>query len=218
MTRLSFAVSVLILLSACEGAGLPSRPTPPSPTTTTAPTYTLSGEVSELTPAGLAPVEGARVEESNSRRVAMTNDDGFYSISGVHARPSAVSASKPGFVTSTRTVEISGDTRLDLRVDRIPTYTLSGVVFELTAAGRAPIEGVELYCDSCESPDGHTWKYTDAEGFYSFSSVLNGSYPLLVRKAGYEVVDPSGRLANGTAVKDAAVNGDTRFDIELVRR
>jgi hypothetical protein len=98
------------------------------------------------------------------------------------------------------------------------TYTLSGVVSELVAAERVPVEGVRLYCDSCGSPDGHTFTSTDANGLYSFSWARNGVHPLLVSKDGYDVIDPMGRLADGTAVKNATVNGDTRFDIQMVRR
>jgi hypothetical protein len=99
-----------------------------------------------------------------------------------------------------------------------PTYTLSGVVSELTVAGEVPAEGVQLYCDSCGSPNGHTFTSSDANGFYSFSWARNGVHPLLVWKDGYTVIDPMGRLADGTAVKNATVDGDTRFDILIVRR
>ena len=97
------------------------------------------------------------------------------------------------------------------------TYTLSGVVFELTAMGRTPIQGVSVYCDSCGDPLGHTSSDTDANGFYSFSWTANGQTPLIVRKEGYGLAGdlPAGPV-NGWIV--AAVNGDTRFDIELVRR
>lgn len=98
------------------------------------------------------------------------------------------------------------------------TYTLSGVVSEETAAGRVPAESVQLYCDSCGSPDGHTFTSSDANGFYSFSWARNGVHPLLVWKDGYVVVDPSGTLSDGRAVKNATVDGDTRFDIQIVRR
>ena len=97
------------------------------------------------------------------------------------------------------------------------TYTLSGVVFELTAMGRTPIQGVSVYCDSCGDPLGHTFADTDANGFYSFSWTANGQTPLIVRKEGYRLAGdlPAGPV-NGWIV--AAVNGDTRFDIELVRQ
>lgn len=98
------------------------------------------------------------------------------------------------------------------------TYTLSGVVFEITPTGRVPVEDVELYCDSCGSPVGHTSTFTDADGFYSFSWAHNGVHPLLVWKAGYDVLDPTRTLADGRAFRNATVNGDTRFDIEILRR
>ena len=83
------------------------------------------------------------------------------------------------------------------------TFTLSGVVFEITPTGNAGIEGVSVYCDSCGSPVGHTWATTDAEGFYSFSWSQNGVHPLLVRKAGYEVVNPTRTFPDGTGGTNA---------------
>jgi hypothetical protein len=97
------------------------------------------------------------------------------------------------------------------------TYTLSGVVSEVTAAGNVAAEGVELYCDSCGSPDGHTFTSSDANGFYSFAWARNGVHPLLVWKAGFVVVGPSGAVSEGGAV-NATVDGDTRLDIKIARR
>lgn len=74
-----------------------------------------------------------------------------------------------------------------------------------------------MYCDSCGDPLGHTLVVTDANGFYSFSWTANGQTPLIVGKEGYRLAgDPPTGPVNGWIV--AAVNGDTRFDIELVRR
>jgi len=98
------------------------------------------------------------------------------------------------------------------------TYTLSGVVYELTTTGKLPVEGVRLYCDSCGSPDGHTHTSSDANGAYSFSWARNGIHPLWIWKDGYDVIGSMGRLADGTSVKNATVNGDTRFDVQIVRR
>ncbi len=100
-----------------------------------------------------------------------------------------------------------------------PTYyTLSGVVFEVTAAGKVPIEGVQLYCDSCGSPVGHTFVHTDANGFYSLDWARNGGHPLYVEKVGFEIFEPAGMLRDLYGRIMATVNGDTRFDIQLVRR
>ena len=101
-------------------------------------------------------------------------------------------------------------------------YTLSGVVFEMTPTGRMPIEGVEIYCEPCGA-ETHTWATTDANGFYSFAGVWNaGVAPIsvFVSKDGYKdpvvVATPPNQLGPGW--RDVIVNGDTRFDIELVRR
>lgn len=74
---------------------------------------------------------------------------------------------------------------------------------------------MELYCDSCGSPNGHTFTSSDAEGRYSFAWSLNGVHPLLVSKDGYALAGAAG--AFNTRIS-ATVNGDTKFDIELVRR
>ena len=95
------------------------------------------------------------------------------------------------------------------------TYNLSGVVFEMTAEGRIPIEGVEVYCDSCGSPVGHYMGVHRRDGLYSLSWSANGVHPLYVTKAGYQIFDPAGVVRDTI---DATVRGDTQFDIELVRR
>lgn len=96
--------------------------------------------------------------------------------------------------------------------------TLSGIVYESTAAGPVAISGVEVYCDGCGSPDGHTFANTGSDGRYSFSWTYDGLVPLLVRKDGYAVVGASQTFPDGTGTRVATVNGDTQFDIQLSRR
>ena len=213
---ISALLGLAICASACGGAdSAPASASPTGPTPTPSATFTLSGAVSEMTANGLAPIEGARVAEISSGRTALTDANGIYTIPGLAAMGRSVSIAKQGYVTQTKAVTMSGDTLLDFRLDRIVAYTLSGMVFETTAAGQTPVEGVEIYCDSCGSPDGHTFVYSDAAGFYSLSWTMNGNHPLLIRKAGFEVVGPIGG-SRGTI--NATVRGDTRLDIELVRR
>lgn len=100
---------------------------------------------------------------------------------------------------------------------RLP-HTLSGVVFEATASGRAAVEGVEVYCDNCGSPDGHTLVYTGGDGRYSFAWAYDGGIPLQIKKDGYSVAGASQTFPDGRGVRVAQVNGDTTFDIEIVRR
>jgi len=209
--RLAVAATLAILLSACSsGVDVATAPSPP------APTYTLSGTVVEVTESGSTPVEGVRVEAGLPRRSTFTSSSGVFSISGLSVGRSDVVTSKSGYSTDTRPVLLTGDMRLDITVNRLPTYTLSGIAFEVTPAGQVPIEGVEIYCDSC-GPFGHTRVFTDSNGRYVMSEVLPVTHSLLVQKTGFAVVDPIGSTA-GYDVKDVKVEGDTRFDIQFVRR
>ena len=80
-------------------------------------------------------LEGVQVQEASSQQRAITDGNGLYSISGLHMTNSSVTASKPGYVTDTRSLTISGDTRLDIVVSPIVTYILSGVVYETDVDG-----------------------------------------------------------------------------------
>ena len=102
--------------------------------------------------------------------------------------------------------------------------TLSGTVFEETASGRTPIERVWVYCEPCTA-DTHASVYTDSKGFYRFSGVwTNGTFPTRIsaQKDGYE--DPKGLPTptppnpSGPGWREVVINGNTQFDIQLVRR
>ena len=194
----------------CDGSRR-SSPNAPSPQLS----YTLSGAVSEMTADGPSPIEGAQIADSASGRTAMSDSGGLYSIPGLASATRSVLVSKPGYVSETKSVAMSGDTKLDVQLDRAGGHILSGVVFEVTAAGEVPIEGVELYCDSCGSPDGHTFVNTDVNGVYRLAYTSNGSHQLYVTKAGYQIAD---RLLDQYGWITATVRGDTRFNIQLARR
>jgi len=115
---------------------------------------------------------------------------------------------------------------------------LSGVVYEVTPTGRVPIEGVHVQSDYFHvfpTPDA----VTDSNGFFSFRRVWvcacswapwvdAGITSLYVDKDGYEA--PAGQPTSIFArrpgadvpadlrLRDVPIFGDTRFDIELVRR
>jgi hypothetical protein len=216
-TRRVVILGVLITaLCACDTqTGRVFRPTPTTPTAPSLPpavTYALSGVVSEKTADGAVPVAGADVREERSGRRATTDAGGFYAITGLSQPTTAVVATKPGYATRRLIVSVSSDTRVDLEVTTLEGQTLSGIVFEQVAGGRVPIAGVEVYCDSCGSPFGHTFAETDAAGAYRFGWAHDGATPLQVRKEGYRLP------GTGTGQVVATVAGSTRFDIELVRQ
>ena len=105
--------------------------------------------------------------------------------------------------------------------------TVSGVVFEVTATGRVPIEGVNV-----ANGEG-SFAVTDAKGSFSFSPVWvcpcaaqpwvpPGTTFLWIWKAGYD--DPPGQPVSvfgavvGANARDVTINGDTTVEIQLVRR
>ncbi len=119
----------------------------------------------------------------------------------------------------------------------VAAVILSGVVYEVTPAGRVPIEGVRIVSDFFHvfpTPDA----VTDSEGFFSFKRVWvcpcswapwvgAGITSILVEKDGYEI--PAGQPAStfgrlnhdvrpDLRLRDVPIDGDTRFDVELVRR
>jgi len=107
-------IGTALMLVAHEGC-LSSTPPPSNGPVTT---YTLSGRVSELTPAGPIPVEGVRIEETTMHLFAMTDRGGFYDLAGLHASKSTFSASKKGYVIGLNTLTIKGNTRLDIQLTK----------------------------------------------------------------------------------------------------
>ena len=107
-----------------------------------------------------------------------------------------------------------------------PANSLSGLVYEQTADGRRPIEGVDVYCEPC-GKETHTWATTDANGLYRFTDGVwtdptNFPTRVSVTKNGFR--DPAG-LPRPTPPNPASAGwrevviiGDTRFDVELVRQ
>jgi hypothetical protein len=112
----------------------------------------------------------------------------------------------------------------------LTAVSLSGVVYELTPTGRVPIAGARVYCELCGT-ETHTFASADANGFYIFPGDLASGggvwlstalTPIFVENSGYR--DPiglppfSGVCPPGFSCREVLIDGDTRFDIELVRR
>lgn len=99
--------------------------------------------------------------------------------------------------------------------------SLSGVVYESTPAGQVPISGAVVYCELCGEIT-HTSATADANGFYRF--------PGDITKGGGVWLTPGQRtpiLVRGVAFEEQTwlvrsllvlIAGDTRLDVELVRR
>ena len=107
---------------------------------------------------------------------------------------------------------------------------VSGVVYELTATGRVPIPKAYVYCEACSAAT-HMFNIADENGFYQFSGdVASGGgvwvnpglpteiYVGTIYNPNFK--DPPGVTPSrrGAGYREVMIDGDTRFDIELVRR
>ncbi len=104
-------------------------------------------------------------------------------------------------------VEVVGGALLVARTDVfVPgTFTLSGVVTDIDGNGlRVPVAGVSVYRGVVS---GWRQGITDHHGFYSISGMFNGTEEVTTRKDGY-----------ANTRHEVSIDGDTRFDIELVRQ
>ena len=106
--------------------------------------------------------------------------------------------------------------------------SLSGVVYELTPTERMPLARAIVYCEKC-GEGTHTFATADDNGLYHFSGdlpsgggvwVAPGVPTILAVDYNKDYEDPPGlpRMGYGPGWREVLIDGDTRFDIELVRR
>jgi hypothetical protein len=221
-----WSTTLVIVVFAWSLCGCDSASTPTSPTAHAAPvpvaTFTLIGNVSRAQGDTWLPVEGVRIElgpgcDGRCPQFALTDSAGAYRLSGVPAGTAEIAATRWGYNRVRAAVPIAADTVFDLAVVRDVTYTLSGIVRELTDNGAFPLEGVTVYCDACGEL-GHTFLSTGADGSYSFPEVFAGNIDILVSKDGYRGVNPIRTLSTGAAQYMAPVTADSRLDVELTRK
>ncbi len=106
-------------------------------------------------------------------------------------------------------LEISGSALVVSWSDLFPpgTFTLSGVITEMTATGLVPLANAEVWRLD-EEQSGWDHNTTDQNGAYAIHGLSDGSRQATVSKDGYRTIELS----------DLPVHGDTRFDVQLVRR
>ncbi len=120
--RLATASIALALVTAACGESItppspnPGGGTPPPPPTT----FSVSGMISEATESGNVPLEGARVVNWATEETAITDGDGFYTLSGQRAGATQFGVSKEGYENQMIDMMIDGDVRLDAVLVREP--------------------------------------------------------------------------------------------------
>ncbi len=146
---------------------------------------------------------------------------GITGCSDVSVLPAA--ATPPGATASLPAFPASGSSVL-------AAATLSGSVYEVVSDSPrqiAAVEGVSVYCEQC-GESTHNFAYTDSKGAYVFPPGVwtegRPDFParVWVTKDGYR--DPAGiprttpPNPSGPGWREVVIHGDTRFDVELVRR
>ena len=84
------------------------------------------------------------------------------------------------------------------------TPTLFGILTELTPSGPVPLSGVQVWR---RVTTGGRFTATDKDGLYSMPGLIDGTDTVLMSKDGYQ-----------SHSQTLTTNGDTRFDVQLVRR
>ena len=80
----------------------------------------MSGTISEATESGNVPLEGARVVNWDTEETAITDGDGFYTLSGQRAGAAQFGVSKEGYENQMIEMMVDGDVRLDAVLVREP--------------------------------------------------------------------------------------------------
>jgi hypothetical protein len=142
----------------------------------------------------------------------------------------AESPALPSAPSSPATVSVASPAPPVPGVSVLTDATLSGSVYELVGDShgqRRGIEGVSVYCEAC-GESTHNFAYTDSKGEYVFPRGVwtegRTGFPtrISVSKDGY--TDPPGLPRttppnpSGPGSREVVIEGDTRFDMELVRR
>jgi hypothetical protein len=220
-------VVALVLGAACSPDQVPlppSSPTPPSPPDTSL--YTLSGVVFEQTTQGPIPVSG-RVAYNYVRPgqsfgtggdvVALQGQFVFeHVLSGTAIRLRGNASSVWRNQPCAADAVIRSNTVLDIelvadgaRGVTAGSPTLTGVVYEMTAAGRKPIPTADVMLIAGCSGLGAPYMRTDAEGRYAFCRVPRG--PVCV----FAALERYGGPWFSERQVPMTINDDTVLDIEL---
>jgi hypothetical protein len=185
-------------------------------------TVTVSGTVTEVTSAGVAPIRGIRVFAADYSTT--TNSSGRYNFFAVKLGTRTFRIEAGPFETVTQTVNVTADSVVDFRLVRRPRFTLSGFVTEDTPSGPIPLAGIDVDVELCPPQMSGGWDFvssrTDARGFYSVPDMCDGrSAVFAALNTGYSFAEADGcNDGHGTDCRWITIAGDTRFDFRLVKQ
>jgi hypothetical protein len=184
-------------------------------------THTLSGTVTEMTPAGVAPVQRLMVIGPRAGRT-WTDSAGRYRFWDVPPGPLSIRIEAGPFEAVTKMVNVSADSVVDFQLVRRPRFTLTGMVTEATAQGPVPLAGVDVEVELCppqiSGGSAFASAQTDARGLYSVPDMCDGRVIVYALKTGYGFAEPDCDDGHGGDCRWVTVAGDTRFDFRMMKR
>jgi hypothetical protein len=237
-------VVLLLLIQGLVGCGRDSRPTPSAPSAVQQPVnpnqlIVFKDPLTSLSTSDVRDAQDHIVQFTTASELVWTTDGthfpghsvqgpGYQSFGNVAAEPccqcwlvvrfGASSGGRRAYLTADYghfnpgtlvALEIAGGALIVSRTDVYPpgTYTLSGIVTEATETGLTPIENASVYRLN-EEGGGWDEATTDRNGFYEIHGLTDGSRLTGFSKDGYQKVEQA----------DLSIHGDTRFDVQLIRR
>lgn len=188
----------LAVMAACGGSDVLTGPDP-----VPGATVHLSGIVVETSAIlGDRPVGGVTVEIAGARTTTAADGSYSFDIANVPAGTGMTIMVWRGTTpVAQRQITLAYETRADFTIAALGS-SLSGMVYEVTADGRIPLEKVHV-----ENSNTHESMLTDAEGRYRLLSIEGNQVTLYVNKPGYREISQ----------RAVTVQGDQRLDIELVQ-
>jgi hypothetical protein len=117
--RVTASIALALVTAACSDSitSPDTNHTPPPPPPAT---FLVSGTISEATESGSVALEGARVMNWATGEAAISDGDGFYTLSGQRAGAAQFSVSKEGYENQMIEMMIDGNVQLDAVLVRQP--------------------------------------------------------------------------------------------------
>lgn len=133
--------------------------------------FTLSGIVNDATSGGILPNITIQVTDSaGTVRSAVTGSTGAFSIGGLSIGPASLTASAVSYQTTTRTVAITADTRVDIALPRVVcTLTLSASNVSFPTGGGTGSVAVTSQSTGC------AWQARSNDAFITVTSGSAGT-------------------------------------------
>jgi hypothetical protein len=176
MNRLSLAVTLALMTTACGGNSASLSPTAPSVLPSPRPPFTVSGVISEVTVEGLAPLRGVRVQMGGGS--GTTDGNGYYSVSGLSFTSSTVLVTKGGYKFEPNMNGLwidGGDRRLDFQAVRLATlgtFSVTASPSLVTSGGQLTMSWIAPSGQGCNG--GGDWVAIFRVGDPDFTGAANG--------------------------------------------